>query len=197
MKYMKEFRGHFSKKAVFSVRDVWNHFARQKISRRYVWQMLKNLLKNGEIFRIAKGLYSFRAEPNLVAFAIRPSYFGLQDALSIRGLWGQQVNPILITPRKVRSGLRDVLGAKVIVRRISRDMFFGFEMVNYAGLWVPVSDAEKTLIDFCHFNQPLDRQALKKIIKKTDRKKLAAYLKKAPRRTRAGVERLISAKNNC
>lgn len=196
MKYAKEMQEHFSKAIVFSVRDVMIHFAHLRLGRNYAWLMLKNLLKKGEIFRLGKGQYSFRAEPNLVAFAIQPSYFGLQDALSIRGLWGQQTNPILITPRKVRSGFRKVLGAKVMVRYISRKMFFGAEMVNYAGIWVPVSDTEKTLVDFCHFSQPLDRHALKKILKKIDSKKLAAYLKKAPRRTRERVERLISAKNN-
>ncbi len=189
MKYAKEFREYFSKKTVFSVRDVRNRFAGQKISPNYAGVLLNHFLKRKEISRVARGFYSFKTDPIIAAFAIQPSYFGLQDALSFHGLWDQETIPVLVTPRKIRSGFRNVLETRVLVRRINRKQFFGFEMKKYLDFWVPVSDIEKTLVDFFYFNQPLDKKTLKKMLKKIDSKKLAQYLKKTPKRTRKKIEK--------
>ncbi|MDD5163273.1 MAG: hypothetical protein PHD95_03635 [Candidatus ainarchaeum sp.] len=193
MKYTKELRQHFSKKPVFSVRDIKNFFSKKKISSKYVNVLLNHLLKRKEIFRIAKGTYSFGTDPNVIAFAIQPSYFGLQDALSLHGFWNQGTIPILITPRKIRPGLRKVAGTNVLVRRISRKMFFGIEMIKYSDFWIPISDSEKTLIDFFYFNEPLDRQTRKKMLKKTNKKKLSGYLKKTSKKTRKKINKFLGA----
>ena len=165
MKYAKEFRERFSKKNVFSVRDVRNRFASKKISPDYAGVLLNLFFKRKEIHRIAKGFYSFKTDPNVVAFAVQPSYFGLQDALSFHGLWQQQTIPVLITPRKVRSGFRKVLETRVLIRRIGRKQFFGFQMLKYSDFWVPVSDIEKTLVDFFYFNEPLEKKILQNVKK--------------------------------
>lgn len=191
MKYTKELREEFSKKPVFSLRDVKTRFTAKKISPNYASVLLNHLLKRNEVHRVAKGYYSFYNDPNVVAFAIQPSYFGLQDALSFHGLWQQQTIPLLITPRKIRSGFRMVMGSKVLVKRTQRTLFFGFEMKKYLDFWVPVSDPEKTLIDFYYFNQPLDKQTIKKLLKKIDSKKLAEYLKQVPKKTRKKIEKAI------
>jgi predicted transcriptional regulator of viral defense system len=191
MKYAKELRQHFSKKPVFSVRDINNFFSKKKISSNYANVLLNHLLKREEIFRIARGTYSFCTNPNVVAFAIQPSYFGLQDALSLHSFWNQGTIPILITPRKIRPGLRKVVGTNVLVKRISRKMFFGIEMIKYSDFWIPVSNPEKTLIDFFYFNEPLDRQTLKKILKKINKKKFSEYLKKTPEKTRKKIKKLF------
>ncbi len=191
MKYAKEFREYFSKKTVFSVRDIKLRFVHKKISPAYVSVLLNHLMKRKEIHRVAKGKYSFRSDPNVIAFAIQPSYFGLQDALSLHGLWQQQTIPILITSRKTRSGFRTVLGSKVLVKRIQRSLFFGVEMLKYSDYWVPVSDTEKTLIDFFYFNQPLEKSVLKKLLKKANWPKMREYLKRIPKKTRKKIEKAL------
>lgn len=183
MKYIAELRSHFSNKPVFSVRDIRTHFSKQRISSNYIHVLLNHLLKRKEVFRVSKGFYSFSNDPNVIVFAVHPSYFGLQDALSFHGLWEQETIPVIITPRKVRAGFRNVFGSRVLVRKISRKMFFGFELVKHNDYWLPVSDIEKTLVDFFYFSQPLDKKVLKKILKRMDKKKLAEYLKKVPEKT--------------
>jgi predicted transcriptional regulator of viral defense system len=193
MKYAKAFREYFSTKTVFSVRDVRNRFADKKISPNYANVLLNHFLERKEISRVARGFYSFKTDPNVIAFAIQPSYFGLQDALSFQGLWEQQTIPVLVTPRKIRSGFRTVLETRVLVRRINRKQFFGFEMKKYLDFWVPVSDLEKTLIDFFYFNQPLEKKILQKMLKKSNHQKLLQYLKKTPKKTRKKIEKMLYA----
>jgi len=187
MKFIKAFRERFSRRGFFTTTDVKMFLAEKNAGKGYYKLLLHNLSKKGEITRAMKGSYTFRKEEAGISSAITPSYHGLQEALTIHGIWGQATNQLLITPRKVRSGERQALGRKVIVRRISRKMFFGDKAVNYAGEWLNVSDIEKTLIDFRHFNEPLDRKTLKKLIAKTDNEKIIAYLKMAPKTTRERV----------
>ncbi|MFH1224315.1 MAG: type IV toxin-antitoxin system AbiEi family antitoxin domain-containing protein [Candidatus Diapherotrites archaeon] len=191
MKYIKGFREHFSKQPVFSIRDVRVFLKRQGISRQYVHTLLNHLLKRKELNRITRGIYTFRGDPAVLSFAYRPSYHCLQDALSLRNLWEQETNAILITPRKVRTGVREFFGAKAIIRRVNRRMFFGYDSVKHYDLWIPVSDIEKTLIDFAYFNEPLDGKTLQAIKRKIDRKKMRAYLKRVPQRTRMRVALLL------
>ncbi len=143
---------------------------------------------------MTKGFYSFQKDPNVLALAVQPSYFGLQDALSFHGLWQQQTIPVLITPRKIRSGFRTVLGSKVLVKRIQRKLFFGIEMKKYGDFWVPVSDIEKTLLDFFYFNEPLDKKTLQKMIKKLKAPQFAEYQKRFPKKTRNKTEKTIGKK---
>ncbi|MCX6802399.1 MAG: type IV toxin-antitoxin system AbiEi family antitoxin domain-containing protein [Candidatus Diapherotrites archaeon] len=184
MKYASIVREHFSKQAVFSIRDLSIFLSTKGISKGYVRLFLHNLLKKGEIVRISKGIYSFEKDPVLWGFAFSPFYYGLQQALSLHGLWEQESIPVIITPRKVRTGLREICGSNILVRRIGRKMFFGFEMLPYYGQFIPVSCPEKTLLDFFYFREPLPESALKELLKKADGKKLNAFLKKYPKRFR-------------
>ncbi|MDP2973443.1 MAG: hypothetical protein Q8N60_00180, partial [Candidatus Diapherotrites archaeon] len=69
-------------------------------------------------------------------------------------------------------------GANVLVRRINRKMFFGFDLIKYYEHWLPVSDIEKTLVDFFYFKEPLSKETLEEIKQKLEKKKLNQYLKK-------------------
>lgn len=191
MKYIKQLREHFLTQPVFSIRDVKTYLSQSKISRQYVHTLLHHLLKRNELTRITKGFYTLKNDPNVLSFAFSPSYHCLQDALSIHNLWDQETNTVLVTPRKVRTGARQILGTNVIFRRIKRSMFFGFDFVKYYDLWIPVSDIEKTLIDFFYFNEPLDKRTIKEILKKIDKKKLKKYLKKVPSRVEKKINQLI------
>ena len=186
--------GRFCARRLFSSKDAQKFLEERGAGKGYWKLLLHNLSKSGKIFRIGKGQYTFNGANSPIDAALFPSYHGLQEALSIHGYWQQQANQILITPRKVRSGERDVLGRKVIVRRIARKMFFGFESINYGDEWINVSGPEKTLIDFYYFSEPLDKETLGKILEKIDRKTLAEYAAAMPKITRQKMEKGLGLK---
>lgn len=181
MKYVKEVRERFKSAPAFTITDLRVFLGKKGISREYLYLLVHNLLVKGEIKRISRGVYTFRGDVEVVGFGFRPFYYGLQEALSLLNLWEQETNPVVITPRKVRSGVRSFEGANYVVKRISRRMFFGFKMMRYEDFWIPVSDVEKTLIDFVYFKQPLSKEAVAEIKKRADKKTLNEYLKRCPK----------------
>ncbi len=190
MKYQKEFEERFFGK-IFSTRDVKIFLQSKNSSLDYVSLFLNSNLKRKKIVRLKRGHYSFSDNLENVEKIFSPSYHGLQDALSIYGLWQQQTIPVLITPRKVRSGERMVLDSKILVRRINRKMFFGFEEKKYFDSWITISDMEKTLIDFVYYGEPLDKQTLRKMKKKINMKTMNSYLKLVNKKTREKVLGLL------
>jgi len=191
MKYAKEFRDKFAKRRSFNARDVALYFRQKGLSAQYRRVLLHNLVKKGGLKRIKRGVYTFSNDISCVGFAYSPFYYGLQDALSMHNLWEQEANPIVITPQKARQGMRSFLGNNYLVRRISRRMFFGFSHVRHGGQFVPVSDVEKTLIDFFYFREPLSKDALAEIKGKLDKKVLEKYLKKCPKRLRGTIRNAL------
>ncbi|MDD5337349.1 MAG: hypothetical protein PHS02_02600 [Candidatus ainarchaeum sp.] len=180
MKYVRQLREHFRNAPAFTINDVKVFLRSKGISSGYVHLLLHNLAAKGEIGKISRGTYTFSDDAQTVGFAFRPFYYGLQEALSIRNLWEQETNPVVITPRSVRSGVRTFQGGNFLVKRISRRMFFGFELLKYGNFWIPVSDVEKTLIDFAYFRQPLSRETAQEMGKKLRMKVLRAYLRRCP-----------------
>lgn len=180
MKYVKELQERFRNSPAFTISDLKVCLGSKGIGKGYLNLLVHNLLTKGELKRISRGIYTFRSDTQVVGFGFRPFYYGLQDALSLRNLWEQETNPVVITPRKVRCGVRNFEGANYIVKRISRKMFFGFEMMKYMDFWIPVSETEKTLIDFVYFKQPLTAEVLTEIKQRLDKKKLERYLKRCP-----------------
>ncbi len=187
MKYTDEVRNHFRCAPAFTISDMKIFLGKKGISDSYLRLLVHKMLAKKEIYRITRGIYTFRNETQIVGFGFKPFYHGLQDALSLRNLWEQETNPVVITPRNIRSGIRDFEGANYVVRRISRRMFFGFEMMKYSDFWIPVAGVEKTLIDFIYFGEPLAAQALDGIRKKINRKILNGHLKRCPAWVKKGV----------
>lgn len=192
MKYLKELRREFAKKPFFTIRDLKVFLQNKRISNSYLFVLIHNLSKSGELKRIARGFYSFQEEIEVVGFAFSPFYYGLQEALSLRNLWEQETNPVIITPRRVRVGVRGFAGRNFLVKRIERKMFFGFETLKYYDFWIPVSDAEKTLIDFVYFREHLPKEALKEIKTKIRPVVLKNYLKKCSKKLAEKVQNLLS-----
>jgi predicted transcriptional regulator of viral defense system len=190
MKYLRELREQFKKTPIFTSRDIEIFFTKKGLTKKYLHLLLHNLVKKGEIFRIRKGIYTFNTELTSVGFAFSPFYYGLQEALSIHGIWEQETIPVVVTVRKVRTGRQEFEGSNYLVRRISRKMFFGFDFVSYSGMFVPVSDIEKTLIDLVYFREPLSKEVLKELNKRIDQKKLKKYLSRAPRYVREKLVKL-------
>ena len=189
MKCADILRKNLSKQPIFSTHDVKKLLP--STSKEYVYLLLHNLLQKKEMYRISSGIYSFHEEMIIVGFAYSPFYYGLQQALSIHGLWEQEVNPVVITPRKVRDGMRKFEGNNYFIRRVSRDMFFGYEMIKYSGFWVPVSDVEKTLIDMVYYRQYIGKELEKEFRKRVDSKKLCVYLKRVPKKYHPKIAKTI------
>ena len=154
--------------------------------------LVHNLIGTGRLRRISKGIYTFLDDVEVVCFAYRPSYYGLQEALSLLDLWEQETNPVVITPLHVLQGIRTFDGRNYLVRRINRRMFFGVDLIRYPDFWVPVSDIEKTLIDFVYFGEFLPEDTLMRIRRNINREKLGRYLAISPAFVRTGVKRLLA-----
>lgn len=196
MKYIKELRDWLKTQPVFSLRDLKTRFRKKGLKPPYANTLVRHLRQKGEIVRLARGTYSGEANLDLVGHAIRPSYHGLQDALSIHGLWQQQAIVVLLTPRHVRTGSRSILDNRVRIRRIRRSFFFGFDLRTHHGTRIWVSDIEKTLLDFAYYREPLDTHTLKRMQAKIDYEKLSDYLKKSPVYVQKKVRQLLGTKKS-
>jgi predicted transcriptional regulator of viral defense system len=144
--------------------------------RGYALLLLHKLAKKGEVHRITRGWYSRSDDPVVSVFAFRPAYLGLEEALSLRGLWEQETNVVLVTPRRIRQGRRNVMGSTVVVHRIDRGRYFGFDYLRYGDFFVPVSDVEKTVIDLAYFGRWLGSEVLSEVKGRLDHHKLTGYL---------------------
>jgi len=180
MRYIEKVRKYLKKTQIASV----NSISRIVGNKNYAYLLLNYLIRKNEIYRIAKGYYSTKDDPTLLVFCLKPSYLGLEDALSFHNLWEQETIPVIITTRKVRQGKRKVLGHNVIVRRISPKYFFGYDYMKYGNFLVPVSDVEKTIIDFIYFRKRISKELKRNLIKRINKKKLANYLRKYPENIR-------------
>lgn len=157
----------------------------------YAKLLVHNLLKKGKIKKIGKGIYTKHNEISLAVFSFQPAYLGLQSALSHYGLWGQETIPVIITTKKVRRGIRNLIGGNVLLRSINDKYFFGSEYLEDGNFYLPYSDLEKTFIDMVVFNQKIDGEVLKKIKNKINRKRLVNYLKKYPLKIRGRMNKLL------
>ncbi|MBI2575119.1 type IV toxin-antitoxin system AbiEi family antitoxin domain-containing protein [Candidatus Woesearchaeota archaeon] len=149
---------------------------RKIAGRKYTYLLLNILVKKGELHRLGRGCYSLIEDPAMAVFCFQPAYLGLQNALSIHNLWEQETNPLILTTKTVREGTREILGNNVFLRRIPVHLYFGVEYVQYGGAFVPVSSPEKTLLDMLYFRQPMEREVLAALRKKSDRTRLREYI---------------------
>lgn len=153
----------------------------------YSKQLVRNMVLSGKLKRLAKGCYTKYDEPSLAVYCFKPSYLGLQDAMSYHELWEQETIPVIITSRNVRGGLRKVMGTNTLVRRLGKNYMFGYELVGDGQFFLPYSDVEKTFIDMVYFKERISEESLLKFRERIDKKKLADYLKRFPERVRKRV----------
>lgn len=191
-KYLKDIMEFFEASPVVNYRSIEMIVRNKKNVKQYTKQIIRNLLLKGKIKKLAKGYYTIHDNVNLSFYCFKPSYFGLQDALSHHNLWEQETIPIIITVRKVRNGIRKILGLNVMIRRMFPKYFFGFEYQRDGDFYFPVSDIEKTLIDMVYFNQYMDNETLEEFKKRIDKKKLKSYLKRYPKKIVSKVNKLLS-----
>ncbi len=178
MKYVKQFFNTFQNKYVFSANDVKRFFSFRKANNDYYKIFLYKLMKEDKINKIRYGYYSFYNDIMLTGFSYYPFYYGLENALSILKLWEQETNPVIITPLHVRTGLMQFNNRNYIVRKISREMFFGYTYVKYFDFYIPVSDIEKTLIDLIYYNEKIPSELFNELKYKANKNVLKMYISK-------------------
>ncbi len=196
MKYIDAVRSMFSGEAfpVFTMRDLKIALSDKGISAGYLRLLVHTLLSNDEITRITRGVYTFYNNAFVSGFAFKPFYYGTECALSMRGISTQMTNPVTITTRNVRPGVRTFRGRNYLIRRIDKKYFFGYELLKYGSFWMPVSDIEKTVIDMIYFGDGIRDELLDGINKSIDRKKLNGYLKRYSKGFREKVISKLEAK---
>lgn len=195
MKYESEFLKYFSKVRIFTFKDSSRFLKKLGASDSYVKLFIHLQTRRHGLLKIGKGKYTFIKNDATVGFAFSPFYYGMEHALTIHKLWTQMTNPVIITTKKSMPGIRDAMGYKVIVRRISPKMFFGIEYIKYGGVFVPVSDIEKTLIDFIYFRIGIGQQDLNVLIRSSEGRKLRKYSKLCNERVQKRIAKLCASRN--
>lgn len=158
----------------------------------YAKLLVHNLIIKGKIHKLSKGVYTIHTNPELAIFAFKPAYFGLQDALSFYNIWEQETIPVIITSKKVRSGIRNILGSNVLIKHLEPKLLFGYKYFLANETAYSYSDIEKTLIDLVYFNEPISPEALKKLRKLINKNKLLVYLKSYNSKIKAKVLKIIA-----
>lgn len=193
IKYINDIRKFFKESPVVDISSLKRFIARK--NKDYIYLVINNLLRKKEIKKITRGYYTIYEDPSLIVFCFKPSYLGLQNAMSFHNLWEQETVPVVITTRNIRQGIRIVFGLNALMRRIDKKYIFGFEYYKDGDFYFPYSDIEKTFIDMVYFRQPLDAENIRNFREKIDKRRLAEYLKKYPERFRKKVNKVLGQKN--
>ena len=186
-KYQQQIEQLFSKSPVVNFQSIAKIVSSHEQKKQYTKQLVRNLLLKEKIKVLTKGYYTKHNEISFAVFCFQPAYIGLQDALSFHELWEQETIPIIITARKIRTGIRTVQGQNILIHRIDPKYYFGIEHTLQEDAALPYSDLEKTFIDMAYFHQILSREVIAEIKKKIDMKKLKVYLKRYPQMIREQV----------
>ena len=153
---------------------------------------LSRLEKRDEIRRIYKGVYLLpeqKADEEKIATQIyAPSYLSFESSLSRYGILSQIPYAVTLAttnrPKKMM-----ILGKAVEYRRIKKELFFGFSLVE----GVYVADPEKSLLDQLYFVS-LGRATLsleELDLKKINKVKFWLYAKKYPLRTQRLARKIL------
>ncbi|MEK6938202.1 MAG: hypothetical protein AABX04_04115 [Nanoarchaeota archaeon] len=190
-KHLNQVEALIAKSPVISFKSI------QKIvkNHQYTKQLIRNLIKQEKLEILTKGYYTTHDDISLAVFCFQPAYLGLQDALSYHGMWEQETIPIIITTKRIRTGLRRVMGNNVLIRRIDKKYFWGVEHQEQNHFALPYSDLEKTFLDMVYFNEKTNKETLNEIIKKMDKKKLSYYLKVYPKKFQEKIKHHLTPKH--
>lgn len=193
MKYVDRFLEYFKGFPIFTSGDARLFLDRSGAGKDYYKVFMHNLVGSGRAFQIKRGYYTLHDDPMAAGFAFAPFYYGMETALTHYDLW-DYVTPIsIITAGTVRSGTRSVFGRNVTVRRIPKEMLFGYSLIKYEELfYIPMADIEKTLIDSVYFRSPFSEDVYRRILGRADIVKLGKYLDFCSEEVRAGVSVLTA-----
>lgn len=178
----------FSNYSAFTFRDVKLQF--EEVTEPNLRRILSYLKKTGRIYAIKKGIYTTKKDSFVSGFAFRPFYYGMTSALTIRELWDQGSRPEIITTRQIRASQMWIFGEKdnmIFVHHIPVKYFFGFDILKYGSVNLPVSNPEKTLIDLFYYKARLSIKNYSGLLREIDTKKLAKYLRPYDKHTKMAV----------
>ncbi|MBO3769412.1 MAG: hypothetical protein JTT15_03290 [Candidatus Brockarchaeota archaeon] len=183
--------GKLREASLFTFRTIEN-----RVGEGYAKILIHNLRKRGEIVELIKGIYTFKKSPYMITKAIPRSYIGLGSAAFLHGAWEQVPRVIVLSPYaslKARLGEREISGFKIVLRRISEKMFFGYELKYMEEIdeWIRISDPEKTLIDTIYLNYPLKEDMVPKLLEIVDKQKIMDYVRIMKTRKIKGWKRVL------
>jgi hypothetical protein len=184
----------FSGYPVFTYRDVKTYFKVKKGSKGNMARLLSYMKSTGKIQTIRSGVYTFNKDDMVSGFAYAPFYYGLLSALTIRELWTQNSKPDIITIKKPRGTRKSIFNDPeniIFLHHIPVKYFFGFDVMKYGKLMLPVSDPEKTIIDLFYYRTRLAIQNYDGLLRAIRRVKLAKYLEKYDKHTATAVMNFV------
>ena len=111
MIYDNDFRKYFSKVQIFSFNDAKRFLTRMGASDAYIKVFVHNQIKRHGLRKVGKGKYTFSSNDAIIGFAFSPFYYGLECALTIRKLWTQMSNLVIVTTTKAVPGIRSSMGS--------------------------------------------------------------------------------------
>ena len=187
IKYKQDIEALFKKSPVVNYSSIFRIINQKKKVKSYTKRIINYMLKKSQIKSITKGYYTIYDNISLTVLCFQPAYLGLQDAMSFHNIWEQETIPIIITSRKIRSGMRKIMGKNILIRRIKKKYIFGLEYDQQNNAAIPYSDIEKTFIDIIYFKEKLAQDALNNFKKKINKEKLSRYLKSYPKKFREKV----------
>ncbi len=179
MKYAKQFMKYFSTFPAFTTKDVKLFLRKNGAGSGYYKIFMHNMAKSGKVLPIMRGHYTLHDDPMMAGFAFSPFYYGMETALTHYKLWDYMTPISIVTTNRIKASSIELLGRNVTVRKIQRNKFFGYAMVQYGdSMHIPMADIEKTLIDSAYFHARFSKAVYAAMKKKIDRKKLDIYLKR-------------------
>lgn len=176
MKYAKQFLKYFEKFPAFTVKDVKLFLEKNGADKNYYKIFLHNMIKSKRVFTIRRGHYTFYDDPMIAGFAFSPFYYGMETSLTHYKLWDYLTPISIITTNRIRKSDIELFGRNASVRKVQKDKFFGYSMVQYGDMYIPMADVEKTLIDSVYFHARFSKQVYIAMARKINRRKLDNYL---------------------
>lgn len=184
MKYKSEFLKHFGKFQLFTFDDAGLFLSDMGASQYYIRKFISIMLKTGRLNRITKGYYTLNKEIEIIGYAFKPFYYGLGTSLIYYDLSEQQASQTVITTKMVREGVREIFGVNVVIKRIPKSLYFGYNDVMGERFHFYLSDIEKTLLDMIYFNYTVEEYVYKNIFRQVNKNRINGYLKKYSDRVR-------------
>jgi predicted transcriptional regulator of viral defense system len=194
MTIVNEITNHFSDYPVFTYRDLRLYFSGKRIKPSNLTRILSYMKSNGSLYTLKKGVYTFKKNDMVSGFAYTPFYYGLLSALTLKDLWTQNSRPEIITIKNVRSSRAQIFNDPkdvIFIHHTPIKYFFGFDIINYGALRLPVSDSEKTLIDLFYYKVKLPLQNYDRLLRSIEIQKVHKYLKAYDRHTSSAVLNFI------
>lgn len=157
----------------------------------YAKLLVFHLLKKKIIQKLIKGYYTKHHDISLAVLCLKPAYLGLHNAMSFHNVWEQETIPVIITSKKVKTGIRRINNNNILIRKTNPAYLFGIEYLQDGNYYLPYSDVEKTLIDMVVYKERISPEVMKNFKKRINILKLKNYLRHYSKKTQDNVLKII------